>query len=133
MSWKVVLRIGLNGLHFFVREITGVSSCVPIHSFRTVIAFTFSLPLQCRFPGFRILDSTVDRAHQLLHERPGSVAMRLEEAVELLPGDGGPDLLVMELATGGERTGAKDPRGPGRPGQQVAAGCARSGCGRPGR
>jgi carbamoyl-phosphate synthase large subunit len=54
--------------------------------------------------GFRILDPTVDRAHQLLKERPGSVAMRLEEAVELLPADGGPDLLVMELATGGERT-----------------------------
>jgi len=30
--------------------------------------------------------------------------MRLEEAVELLPDEGGPDLLVMELATGGERT-----------------------------
>jgi carbamoyl-phosphate synthase large subunit len=54
--------------------------------------------------GFRILDPTVDRAHQLLHERPGSVAMRLEETVELLPDEGGPDLLVMELATGGERT-----------------------------
>jgi carbamoyl-phosphate synthase large subunit len=54
--------------------------------------------------GFRILDPTVDRAHQLLNERPGSVAMRLEEAVELLPDTGGPDLLVMELATGGERT-----------------------------
>jgi carbamoyl-phosphate synthase large subunit len=54
--------------------------------------------------GFRILDPTVDRAHQLLNERPGSVAMRLEEAVELLPHEGGPDLLVMELATGGERT-----------------------------
>ena len=54
--------------------------------------------------GFRILDPTVDRAHQLLNERPGSVAMRLEEAVELLPPEGGPDLLVMELATGGERT-----------------------------
>ena len=54
--------------------------------------------------GFRILDPTVDRAHQLLHERPGSVAMRLEEAVELLPQEGGTDLLVMELATGGERT-----------------------------
>ena len=54
--------------------------------------------------GFRILDPTVDRAHQLLHERPGSVSMRLEEAVELLPAEGGPDLLVMELATGGERT-----------------------------
>ena len=54
--------------------------------------------------GFRVLDPTVDRAHQLLYERPGAVAMRLEEAVELLPPDGGPDLLVMELATGGERT-----------------------------
>jgi carbamoyl-phosphate synthase large subunit len=53
--------------------------------------------------GFRILDPTVDRAHQLLYERPGSVAMRLEEALELLPEDG-VDLLVMELATGGERT-----------------------------
>lgn len=54
--------------------------------------------------GFRVLDPTVDRAHQLLHERPGAVAMRLEEALELLPDEGGPDLLVMELATGGERT-----------------------------
>jgi carbamoyl-phosphate synthase large subunit len=54
--------------------------------------------------GFRVLDPSVDRAHQLLHERPGSVAMRLEEAVELLPDEDGPDLLVMELATGGERT-----------------------------
>jgi carbamoyl-phosphate synthase large subunit len=53
--------------------------------------------------GFRILDPSVDRAHQLLYERPGAVAMRLEEAVELLP-DAGADLLVMELATGGERT-----------------------------
>ncbi len=54
--------------------------------------------------GFRILDPTVDRARQLLEERPGSVSMRLEEAVELLPAEGGPELLVMELATGGERT-----------------------------
>jgi carbamoyl-phosphate synthase large subunit len=54
--------------------------------------------------GYRILDATVDRAHQLLFERPGSVAMRLDEAVELLPVEDGPDLLVMELATGGERT-----------------------------
>src|SRR5436305_13171330 len=30
--------------------------------------------------------------------------MRLEEAVELLPDEGGTELLVMELATGGERT-----------------------------
>jgi len=54
--------------------------------------------------GYRVLDPSVDRAHQLLHERPGSVAMRLEEALELLPADGGPELLVMDLATGGERT-----------------------------
>jgi carbamoyl-phosphate synthase large subunit len=54
--------------------------------------------------GFRILDPTVDRAHQLLHERPGSVAMRLDEALELLPDEGRTELLVMELATGGERT-----------------------------
>jgi len=54
--------------------------------------------------GFRILDPTVDRAKQLLEERPGSVAMRLTEALEVLPPDGGPELLVMELAQGGERT-----------------------------
>jgi len=54
--------------------------------------------------GFRVLDPTVDRARQLLEDRPGSVALRLEEAMELLPPEGGPDLLVMELATGGERT-----------------------------
>lgn len=53
--------------------------------------------------GFRILDPVVDRTHQLLYERPGSLTMRLEEACELLPDDG-LDLLVMELATGGERT-----------------------------
>jgi carbamoyl-phosphate synthase large subunit len=53
--------------------------------------------------GFRILDPAVDRGHQLLYERPGALAMRLEEAVELLPKDG-VDLLVMELATGDERT-----------------------------
>ena len=55
--------------------------------------------------GFRILDPTVDRAHQLLNERPGSVSMRLEEAVEILASvDDQTDLLVMELATGPERT-----------------------------
>ena len=53
--------------------------------------------------GFRVLDPTVDRAHQLLHERPGALGMRLEEAVELI-GDDPTELLVMELATGGERT-----------------------------
>jgi carbamoyl-phosphate synthase large subunit len=54
--------------------------------------------------GFRILDPTVDRAKQLLEERPGSVAMRLTEALEVLPETGGPELLVMELAAGKERT-----------------------------
>src|SRR5438128_2115628 len=53
--------------------------------------------------GFRILDATVDRAKQLLEDRPGSVAMRLTEALELLP-ENGPELLVMELAQGPERT-----------------------------
>jgi carbamoyl-phosphate synthase large subunit len=55
--------------------------------------------------GFRILDPTVDRADQLLRERPGSVSMRLEEAVEILASvDDTTELLVMELATGPERT-----------------------------
>jgi carbamoyl-phosphate synthase large subunit len=54
--------------------------------------------------GFRILDPTVDRAKQLLEARPGSVAMRLTEALEVLPETGGPELLVMELAEGRERT-----------------------------
>ncbi len=53
--------------------------------------------------GFRVLDPTVDRAHQLLHERPGAVAMQLDDAAELI-GDDPTELLVMELATGGERT-----------------------------
>jgi len=54
--------------------------------------------------GFRVLDPTVDRAHQLLRERPGSLAMRLEDVAELLPEVGGEELLVMELARGIERT-----------------------------
>ena len=54
--------------------------------------------------GFRVLDPTADRAKQLLEGRPGNVAMRLTEALEVLPEDGGPELLVMELAEGGERT-----------------------------
>ena len=54
--------------------------------------------------GFRILDATVDRARQLLEERPGNLAMRLKDVVELLPEEGGPDLLVMALAEGKERT-----------------------------
>ncbi len=54
--------------------------------------------------GFRVLDATVDRARQLIEERPGNLAMRLTDVVELLPEEGGPDLLVMELAQGRERT-----------------------------
>jgi carbamoyl-phosphate synthase large subunit len=54
--------------------------------------------------GFRILDPTVDRAKQLLEARPGSVAMPLTEALEVLPETSGPELLVMELADGKERT-----------------------------
>jgi carbamoyl-phosphate synthase large subunit len=55
--------------------------------------------------GFRILDPTVDRADQLLRERPGSVSMRLEEAAEILASvDDRTELLVMELAQGPERT-----------------------------
>jgi carbamoyl-phosphate synthase large subunit len=54
--------------------------------------------------GFRVLDPTLDRAQQLFEERPGNLAMRLTDVLELLPDEGGPDLLVMELARGQERT-----------------------------
>ena len=54
--------------------------------------------------GFRVLDATADRGRQLLEDRPGNLAMRLTEALGLLPEDGGPELLVMELAQGTERT-----------------------------
>ena len=54
--------------------------------------------------GFRVLDPTVDRPKQLLEGRPGSLAMRLTEALEVLPETGGPELLVMEFAEGKERT-----------------------------
>jgi carbamoyl-phosphate synthase large subunit len=53
--------------------------------------------------GFRVLDPKVDRAQQLLRDRPGSLALRLEEVLEVLPEEG-EELLVMELAQGGERT-----------------------------
>ncbi len=55
--------------------------------------------------GFRVLSASADRREQLLTNRPGvAPAMQLEEVVELLPHDSGPELLVMELATGPERT-----------------------------
>jgi carbamoyl-phosphate synthase large subunit len=55
--------------------------------------------------GFRILSASADRQEQLLANRPGVAgAMTVDELVELLPAEGGPELLVMELATGLERT-----------------------------
>jgi carbamoyl-phosphate synthase large subunit len=54
--------------------------------------------------GFRILSAAADRREQLLTNRPGvAEALRLEELSELL-GDSDTELLVMELATGSERT-----------------------------
>ena len=55
--------------------------------------------------GFRILSASADPLQQLLTNRPGvAPAMQLEDLLALLPEDGGPDLLVMELARGKERT-----------------------------
>jgi carbamoyl-phosphate synthase large subunit len=54
--------------------------------------------------GFRVLDPTVDRTKQLLEERPGNLAMSLDDVLPLVPDNGGPELLVMELAQGSERT-----------------------------
>ena len=55
--------------------------------------------------GFRILSASADPLQQLLTNRPGvAPAMQLEELLVLLPEDGGPELLVMELARGKERT-----------------------------
>jgi carbamoyl-phosphate synthase large subunit len=54
--------------------------------------------------GFRILSSSADRREQLLTNRPGvAEALRLEDLLDLL-GDDRTELLVMELATGKERT-----------------------------
>ena len=55
--------------------------------------------------GFRILSASADSLEQLLRNRPGvATAMQLAELLALLPEDGGPELLVMELARGRERT-----------------------------
>jgi carbamoyl-phosphate synthase large subunit len=54
--------------------------------------------------GFRVVSAGADRHEQLLTNRPGAAdALRLGELVELI-GDDGSELLVMELARGGERT-----------------------------
>jgi carbamoylphosphate synthase large subunit len=55
--------------------------------------------------GFRILSASADRREQLLTNRPGvAEAMRLEDLLEVLGPDDDTELLVMELATGKERT-----------------------------
>jgi carbamoyl-phosphate synthase large subunit len=55
--------------------------------------------------GFRIISASADPLRQLLTNRPGvAPAMQLDELVSLLPEDGGPELLVMKLARGKERT-----------------------------
>ena len=54
--------------------------------------------------GFRVLSASADRREQLLTNRPGvAEALRLEDLLDLL-GDDPTELLVMELATGEERT-----------------------------
>jgi carbamoyl-phosphate synthase large subunit len=54
--------------------------------------------------GFRVLSASAERRRQLFENRPGMAeALRLEELVELL-GDDRTEVLVMELATGPERT-----------------------------
>jgi hypothetical protein len=54
--------------------------------------------------GFRMLSASADRHEQLLSNRPGvAEALRLEDLLELL-GNDPTELLVMELATGKERT-----------------------------
>jgi carbamoyl-phosphate synthase large subunit len=54
--------------------------------------------------GFRIVSASADRHRQLFENRPGvAEAVRLEELVDLL-GDDRSEVLVMELATGPERT-----------------------------
>jgi carbamoyl-phosphate synthase large subunit len=102
-TYELLQRIGVRGPEF--RRVTGAAG---VEAAAKELGYPdrpvcFKPVFSSGSRGFRILDPTVDRAHQLLYERPGAVAMRLEEAVELLPEDG-VDLLVMELATGGERT-----------------------------
>ena len=55
--------------------------------------------------GFRIISASAERREQLLTNRPGvAEAMRLEDLLDVLGPDDETDLLVMELATGKERT-----------------------------
>ncbi len=55
--------------------------------------------------GFRIVSASADPLEQLLAARPGDApVVRLEDLLPVLPEDGGPVLLVMELLRGPERT-----------------------------
>ena len=55
--------------------------------------------------GFRRVSASADALHELLTNRPGvAPALRLEELLALLPETAAPQLLVMELAHGLERT-----------------------------
>jgi carbamoyl-phosphate synthase large subunit len=103
-SYELLHRLGLPAPEF--RRVRGASAVeqAALELGYPERAVCFKPVFSSGSRGFRVLDPEVDRADQLLNERPGSVAMRLEEAVELLPQQGGPDLLVMELARGGERT-----------------------------
>jgi carbamoyl-phosphate synthase large subunit len=55
--------------------------------------------------GFRVLSASADRREQLLTNRPGvAETLRLDDLLELLGPEDDTELLVMELATGKERT-----------------------------
>jgi carbamoyl-phosphate synthase large subunit len=55
--------------------------------------------------GFHVLSASAERERELLENRPGVPgAIRLEELAEILREAEGAELLVMELATGPERT-----------------------------
>jgi carbamoyl-phosphate synthase large subunit len=55
--------------------------------------------------GFRRLSASAEALEELLTNRPGvAPAMQLDDLLALLPDEGGPELLVMELARGKERT-----------------------------
>ena len=55
--------------------------------------------------GFRVLSASADALHELLTRRPGDApTLRLEDLLPVLPAEGGPVLLVMELLRGPERT-----------------------------
>src|SRR3954469_5503117 len=102
-TYELLQRIGVRGPAF--RRVTGAAG---VEAAAMELGYPdrpvcFKPVFSSGSRGFRVLDPTVDRAHQLLYERPGAVAMRLEEALELLPEDG-LDLLVMEFLTEAERT-----------------------------